>query len=158
MFGEMTLDPLIQLQSECSDDRCDLVRAVSVLLAKTDHPEIARWVQFPAAVLLFLVIPGDPEGGAFYVFDRKHRTWFWVDFEDLKYGGYAIAVFEELAKRPPHKRRGNLSSLRIRRKGFLLQRSDFCLLTFSFRLLTSFLNVTHSKLSPAAWNETPPSP
>jgi hypothetical protein len=101
MFGQMNVDPLIRLQRGGSDDRSDLDRAVSVLLDQTDHPEISRWIQFPAAVLLFLVIPGDPEGGAFYVFDRKRRTWFWVDFDDQKYGGYAIADFEELVKRSP---------------------------------------------------------
>ena len=101
MFGQMTVDPLIRFQPGGSDDRSDLDRAVSALLAKTDHPEIARWIQFPAAVLLFLVVPGDPEGGAFYVFDRKRRTWFWLDFDDQKYGGYAIADFEELVKRSP---------------------------------------------------------
>ena len=101
MFGQMNVDPLIRLQPRGSDDHSDLDRAVSALLAKTDHPEIARWIQFPAAVLLFLVVPGDPEGGAFYVFDRKRRTWFWVDFDDQKYGGYAIADFEELVKRSP---------------------------------------------------------
>ena len=101
MFGQMNVDRLIQIQSGCSNDRSDLDRAVSALLDQTDHPEIARWIQFPAAVLLFLVIPGDPESGAFYVFDRKRRTWFWVDFDDQKYGGYAIADFEELVKRSP---------------------------------------------------------
>jgi hypothetical protein len=97
----MNVDPLIRLQPGGSDARSDLERAVSVLLAKTDHPEIARWIQFPAAALLFLVIPGDPEGGAFYVFDRKRRTWLWVDFDDQNYGGYAIADFEALVKRTP---------------------------------------------------------
>jgi hypothetical protein len=97
----MNVDPLIRLQPGGFDDRSDLDRAVSALLDQTDHPEIARWIQFPAAVLLFLVIPGDPESGAFYVFDRKRRTWFWVDFDDQNYGGYAIADFEELVKRSP---------------------------------------------------------
>ena len=99
MFGQMNVDPLIRLQPGGSNDRSDLDRAVSALLDQTDHPEIARWIQFPAAVLLFLVIPGDPEGGAFYVFDRKRRTWFWVDFDDQKYGGYNVADFEDLVKR-----------------------------------------------------------
>ena len=101
MFGQMNVDPLIRLQRGGSHDRSDLDRAVSALLDQTDHPEIARWIQFPAAVLLFLVIPGDSEGGAFYVFDRKRRTWFWIDFDDQQYGGYAIADFEELVKRSP---------------------------------------------------------
>jgi len=101
MFGQMNADRLIQIQSGGSDACSDLEMAVSALLDQTDHPEIVRWIQFPAAVLLFLVVPDDPEGGAFYVFDRKRRTWFWVDFDDQKYGGYAIADFEELVKRSP---------------------------------------------------------
>ncbi|HEV2348709.1 MAG TPA: hypothetical protein VG028_02575 [Terriglobia bacterium] len=101
MFGQMTVDPLIRLQRGGSDDHSELDTAVSALLDKTDHPEIARWVQFPASVLLFLVIPGDPEGGAFYVFGRKRKTWFWMDFDEQKYWGYAIADFEELIKHSP---------------------------------------------------------
>ncbi len=96
MFGQMNVEPFIRLETGPSDGRSDLDRAVSALLDQTDHPEIARWVQFPAAVLLFLVVPGDPEGGAFYVFDRKRGTWFWVDFDDQKYGGYNLADFEDL--------------------------------------------------------------
>ncbi len=99
MFGQMNVEPFIRLETWRSDSRSDLDRAVSALLKQTEHPEIARWVQFPAAVLLFLVVPGDPEGGAFYVFDRKRRTWFWVDFDDQKYGGYSLADFEDLVNR-----------------------------------------------------------
>jgi hypothetical protein len=43
--------------------------AVARLLEIGDYPEIVRWVQFSAAVLLFLMVPGDPESGAFYVFE-----------------------------------------------------------------------------------------
>jgi hypothetical protein len=56
--------PLIRLQPGDSDDRSELERADSALLDQIDHPEIARWIQFPIAVLLFLVIPGDLDGGA----------------------------------------------------------------------------------------------
>ncbi len=101
MFGQMTVDALTGPQTMGAGDCSDLDKAVSALLDHTDHHEIARWVQFPASVLLFLMIPGDPEGGAFYLFDRKRRTWFWVDFDDQKFGGYAIADFEELVKRSP---------------------------------------------------------
>ncbi|MGH9448983.1 MAG: hypothetical protein ACRD11_00410 [Terriglobia bacterium] len=60
----------------------------------TDGAEIARWVQFPSALLLFVVVPGDPESGAPHVLDRKSSTWYMVDFEDDKYGGYSEADFE----------------------------------------------------------------
>ena len=51
--------------------------------------EVARWVEFPAALLIFLVVPGDPESGAVYLLDRKRGIWLWIDFEDERYGGYS---------------------------------------------------------------------
>jgi hypothetical protein len=93
MFGNVTAN---QLVSVCKDEPLD--SAVTKLMAITDGAEIARWVQFPRGLLLFVVVPGDPESGAFYVFDRKTGTWYWVDFEDDKYGGYSEADFECLMK------------------------------------------------------------
>ena len=95
MFGQMNVAPVLRLQ-EAGAGVGSLDAAVARLLEVGDYPEVARWVQFPAAVLLFLMVPGDPEPGAFYVFDRKSRTWFWVDFDDKKYGGYSLADFEDL--------------------------------------------------------------
>jgi hypothetical protein len=48
--------------------------------------------------MVFLVVPGDPESGAFYVFDRGARIWFWVDCEDEKFGGYTVDDFERLVR------------------------------------------------------------
>jgi len=36
----------------------------------TEHPTVAKWVQFPKALFVFLVVPADPESGAFYIYDR----------------------------------------------------------------------------------------
>jgi hypothetical protein len=93
MFGKVTATSLVQVRKEEALDS-----AVAKLLEITDGAEIARWVQFPWGLLLFVVVPGDPESGAFYVFDRKTGTWYWVDFEDNKYGGYSEADFECLMK------------------------------------------------------------
>ncbi len=87
MFGQMNVGPFIRLETGRSDGASDLDRAVSALLEQTEHPEIARWVQFPAAVLLYLMVPGDPESGGFYVFDRKQRTFYML--QDQSYGGRA---------------------------------------------------------------------
>lgn len=37
--------------------------AVAELLATTEYPQIARWIQFPTAVALFVLVPNDPESG-----------------------------------------------------------------------------------------------
>jgi len=98
MFGKMNVIPVIDLRNagddvgKCSDG------AVARLLDVTEHPTIAKWVQFPKALFVFLVVPGDPESGAFYIYDRRSRTWFWVDFDDEKFGGYTVSDFDRLVR------------------------------------------------------------
>ena len=98
MFGCVNIEPMLHLHDGSGKPAPDLDSAVAQLLQLTEQPQVVRWLQFPAAVLLFLVVPDDPESGAFYVYDRKRGTWFWVDFEDDKFGGYNIADFERLVK------------------------------------------------------------
>ncbi len=71
MFGPMNVAPVFRLQETGAESARSLDAAVARLLEVGDYPEIVRWVQFPAAVLLFLMVPDDPESGGFYVFDRK---------------------------------------------------------------------------------------
>ncbi|HWH60165.1 MAG TPA: hypothetical protein VN682_21235 [Terriglobales bacterium] len=96
MFGKMNVIPVLDLRlapaevANCSD------AAVARLLDVTDHPNIEKWVQFPKALFVFLVVPGDPGSGAFYVYDRRARVWYWVDFDDEKFGGYTVSDFDRL--------------------------------------------------------------
>ena len=96
MFGQMNVEAMLRLHNGEGMSAPDLQSAVGRLLEATEQPRVVRWIQFPAAVLVFLVVPGDPESGAFYVYDRRSGTWFWVDFEDNKFGGYNEADFERL--------------------------------------------------------------
>jgi hypothetical protein len=98
MFGCVNIEPMLRLHERPGKPVPDLATAVAQLLQLTEQPQVVRWIQFPAAVLLFLVVPDDPESGAFYVYDRQRGTWFWVDFEDDKFGGYNVADFERLVK------------------------------------------------------------
>jgi hypothetical protein len=67
-------------------------------LAERSEAQILRWVQFPAGALFFTLVPGDPESGAVYVFDRKDGVFYYVDFNDQKWGGYSLAEFEALER------------------------------------------------------------
>ena len=98
MFGQMNVEPLLRLHNDQGIPAPDLESAVVRLLEATEQPKVVRWIQFPSAVLIFLVVPGDPESGAFYVYDRRSGTWFWLDFEDNKFGGYNEADFERLVR------------------------------------------------------------
>jgi hypothetical protein len=92
MFGHMKAEAILTLRPASS-----LEEAVRILIRATDGAQPVRWLEFPAAALLFLTIAGDSESGAFYVLDRKTGTWFWVDFEDEEYGGYCVGDFDILA-------------------------------------------------------------
>ena len=91
MFGRMMVSPVVQVTPDPK-----LETAVAALLKAADTPEIVRWIEFPASVLLFLLVPGDLDSGAAYVLDRKKGTWYAVDFEDEQYGGYSVAQLEML--------------------------------------------------------------
>jgi len=91
MFGHMTAQPIIRVKPTTV-----IGEAVDALIAATEKAQIVRWMEFPTAVLLFLVVLGDSQSGAFYVFDRKANTWFWLDFEDDRYGGYSTSDFDLL--------------------------------------------------------------
>ena len=93
MFGRMTVTPIVQVGADA-----DLQVAITTLLRAADQPEIARWIEFPALVLLFLFVPGDPESGAVYVLDRKKGTWYMVDFEDDQFGGYSVSQLDQLLR------------------------------------------------------------
>ena len=91
MFGQMTVEPVVQV-----DPRMDLQTAVATLIKVAENVEIVRWIELPASVLLFLLVPRDAESGAVYVLDRKKGTWYAVDFEDEQFGGYSVNQLEML--------------------------------------------------------------
>ena len=103
MFGKMNVVPIINL-GVAHEKGGSLDKAVERLLALAEYPAIAKWVQFPKALLLFLVVPEDSESGAFYVYDRCSRVWSWIDFEDENFGGYNIGALYPQHWRDTHLR------------------------------------------------------
>ena len=98
MFGAMNAIPVLDLRSAPEKIANSADRAVARLLEITDHPRIERWIQFPKAVFVFLVVAGDPTSGAFYVYARQAKVWYWIDFNDDQFGGYAVADFDRLVR------------------------------------------------------------
>lgn len=93
MFGRMMVTPIVQVGADA-----DLQTAITALVQAAEQPEIVRWIEFPASVLLFLLVPGDPESGAICVLERKKGTWYALDFEDEQFGGYSVSELEMLLK------------------------------------------------------------
>lgn len=90
MFGHMKAQPILTLENSSPDP------AIDALVAITENAQPVRWIEFPASILLFVSVQEDPESGALYVFDRRIRTWFWIDFDDLQYGGYSLSDIDLL--------------------------------------------------------------
>jgi len=93
MFGRMMIEPVVQL-----GPGVDLQTAIATLIKVAENVEIVRWIELPTSVLLFLLVPGDPDSGAVYVLDRKKGTWYAVDFDDEQFGGYSVSQLEMLLK------------------------------------------------------------
>ena len=69
MFGRMMVAPVVQV-----DPGVELQTAVAALIKVTENVEIVRWIEFPAVVLLFVLVPGDPDSGAVYVLDARRES------------------------------------------------------------------------------------
>lgn len=93
MFGRMMVTPIVQVGANA-----DLQTAINALLQAAEQPEIVRWIELPASVLLFLLVPGDPESGAAYVLERMQGTWYALDFQDEQFGGYSVSQLEQLLR------------------------------------------------------------
>ena len=93
MFGQMMVEPVVQVEPGV-----DLQTAVATLIRVAENVEVVRWIELPASVLLFLLVPGDPDSGAVYALDRKNGTWYAIDFEDEQFGGYSVTQLEMLLK------------------------------------------------------------
>ena len=66
MFGHMTAEPIRR-----EKPACPVEESVVNLTKTTDETQAVQWIEFPAAVLLFVIVSGDPQSGAVYVLDRK---------------------------------------------------------------------------------------
>ncbi len=93
MFGRMMVTRILEVGAGA-----DLEAAITSLLRAAEQAEIARWIEFPSSVLLFLLVPGDAESGALYILDRKIGAWYSVDFDDKQFGGYSVSQLEQLLK------------------------------------------------------------
>lgn len=93
MFGRMIVTRVLQVGADA-----DLQVAIAPLLQATEQPEIVRWIEFPLALLVFLIVPDDPASGAVYILDRKKGIWYAADFDDEQFGGYTAAQLEQLLR------------------------------------------------------------
>ncbi len=67
--------------------------------ARWAEGQIKKWVDYAKGVLLFVMVPDDPESGMFYVYDRAEQCFWMVDVDGAsRFGGYRLDEFEQLAQ------------------------------------------------------------
>jgi hypothetical protein len=93
----LTASAILTLADLGLDRRAGLDQA-SRGLAERSEAQIVRWVQFAAGALFFTLVPGDSESGGVYILDRKEGIFYWLDFNDQKWGGYSLADYEALER------------------------------------------------------------
>ena len=96
-FAQIKVTPLLTLE-ELGLDRRATVEEASQGLARAAEAQIVNWLQFRRGVLFFTLVTGDPESGALYVFDRKTGVFYWLNFDDQKWGGYSLQDYKELVR------------------------------------------------------------
>ena len=79
-------------------DRLEEDRLI-LAFARWAEGQIKKWIDYAKGVLLFVMVPDDPESGMFYVYDRAEQTFWMVDLAGTtRYGGYRLDEFEQLAQ------------------------------------------------------------
>jgi hypothetical protein len=79
-------------------ERLEEDKAIVGFAQKTEA-KISRWLDFAKGALLFLTVPGDPESGAFYIYDRARSVFYWLDLPvDGRFGGFREDEFESLTQ------------------------------------------------------------
>jgi hypothetical protein len=97
MEGEFEVHSVMEA-AELGLDRNSATDRLVFAFVRFAEARIAKWIQFPKGVLLFLTVPGDGESGWFYLLDRRKRTFFRLDISRVgRYGGFREDEFEGLA-------------------------------------------------------------
>ena len=97
MFGKMNVTRLLDLRNAPAEI-VNSEGAVARLLDLAEGAKIEKWVQFPKGLFVFLLVPGDPDSGTFYIYDRRGQVWYLADFDDEKFGGYSVSDFDRLVR------------------------------------------------------------
>src|SRR6516165_8193218 len=96
-MAQATVDNVLHLQ-DFGFERLDEGQAIVGFVQKAEA-RLVRWLDFAKGALLFLMVPGDSESGAFYIYDRDRSAFYALTLPiQQRYGGFREEEFESLAK------------------------------------------------------------
>ena len=96
-MAQVSIDRVLHLQ-DFGLERLDEDKAI-VGFAQKAEARLVRWLDFAKGALLFLMVPGDDESGAFFIYDRDRSSFYPLSLPiEWRYGGFREEEFESLTK------------------------------------------------------------
>jgi hypothetical protein len=93
--GAVSFEPLFAAEDIGLRKEASVEHAIKVFLY-VGEAIASRWIEMPKGVLLLQTIPGRPESGAIYLYDRQQQIFYFVFFEDGRDDSLTTAQFEQL--------------------------------------------------------------
>ena len=91
------IDAVLRLQ-DFGLERLDEDKAIIGFASKTEA-KLSRWFDFAKGALLLLTVPGDPESGWFYIYDRARSVFYSLGLPvDGHWGGFREDEFDRLTQ------------------------------------------------------------
>jgi hypothetical protein len=96
-MNEVKIDAVLRLR-DFGLERLDEDQAIVGFAAKAEA-RLSRWLDFAKGALLFLTVPGDPESGWFYIYDRARAVFYSLGLPvEGHWGGFSEEEFERLTQ------------------------------------------------------------
>jgi hypothetical protein len=93
--GAVSFEPLFTAEDIGLRKDANVEHAIKVFLY-VGEAIASRWIEMPKGVLLLQTIPGRPESGAIYLYDRQQQIFYFVFFEEGRDDSLTTAQFEQL--------------------------------------------------------------
>lgn len=93
--GPVRFSPLFTTDDIGLSDNANIDHIMKVFLIAGEGVA-ARWIEMPEGVLLLQTVPDQPASGAIYLYDRRRRVFFFVDFAIGRDDSLTASEFDQL--------------------------------------------------------------
>ena len=93
--GAVSFQPLFTAEDIGLRKEASVEHAIKVFLY-IGEAVAPRWIEMPKGVLLLQAVPGNPESGAIYLYDRDRQIFYFACFDHGRDDSLSVAEFEQL--------------------------------------------------------------
>ena len=93
--GAVSFQPLFTAEDIGLREGASVEHAIKVFLY-IGEAVAPRWIEMPKGVLLLQAVPGNPESGAIYLYDRERQIFYFACFDQGRDDSFSVEEFEQL--------------------------------------------------------------